>query len=346
MGFVKRRLFAPDAPHQRIPVGGEFVSGFLAPWSMRIVYTFLVEGEDESLHPDFEQVYNSGWHKLYYVDYDAAKAASDQSGQQFAPQTIHRLQANTSEVLNIADPEAFGDTIGFDIPVATMRKSKKFAYYQLVFLPSVVHAMAELYSDGKAKLPPVSFDALLGEDTVFDDEFFAKYCGDPDIKNDWVNSVFGQQRATLWKALGEDDVRKYTVDGKKKTDAELLSATLEAITVPWDGVWAYVVRGYDPRPDAVTSSGDHVRMPIIMKVFWDKEEALAYAEQEGLLPDKEESEEQSTVPDLPASWKELSQEDWTTALAEALAAGKSRPVMMKELDVTASELSAWIKYTS
>jgi len=335
-----------------MPTGGGFSpSGMVAPWRSLHVYSLMTQIDDISeLHPDFTRTAgSSGWKTLYYKDpLRAAEVAREiESGN---PNHVWLTSAKKAEIINLGEAaqEAFGDEISYEIHVMTYGSAKLRHEFHLIALPRSVYALAKLLT---LDVPEFDLSELLDQNRIYNDDFFASYCGARDAKPKdeqyFTNSTLWQRRSALWAALGESDPFTYLPigaagDAKYVTHSPQLSSCLSAMQVAWRTPrWARIVSVFDPRVDAVTKSSDpqRLRLPVIWDIYADESEARAAV--------AGTSSEARGMPSLPVSWaaQGVPAEQWVAEFRKAAAGKPNTPpanaAIAKALDVSGDDVSAW-----
>lgn len=337
--------------------------GNVAPWNAGDMY--LVNGYGahdilvkEGLTPDgfrkgmAKEDGSPSWHWCYYrpVHYKNAQAAMEivNPNNNFGPQLIYQVATAVPSILNMSaeTQEAFkSPEIVYDIPRGSASGKTARIPYHFVWLPSVVVAVAKAL--GYA-VPDFGFSDLTNtREFTPDEELAIKLFGDGD---DFDNSVAFLQRQAIWEALGEKVVfasqpmgakNAKGVVAKDSTTSEKLSECLAIATRPWKGIYASIGNIADPRPDK--KGTDRVgRFTVCSRMFDDKEAAVAYVE--GLKAART-ARESATVPTpaYPSSWVDM-QDEFESAFGSSLTSGKSKPAVMKELDISGQDYDAWKNY--
>ena len=334
---------ANEEQAQKLPTGTVFQpTGLIAPWRTVICYTFMSQADNvRELGADTLVTYDSGWNRLYYINYDAAALAMKELGEQYTPQTVWRYQVESKDIINVKAENLtkFPDVVSRDIAVFTTASKKRHEFH-MIALPAAVASIAKLYGfiDHEYDLS----DLLLANDTDFTEEFQWKMIGNLDHKVDdeyhWTKSLLWNRRAELWNELGEPDPMNYVIpreDEKRNlTYSKKLQECLRIVTMPWNNpVWARMVDVPNPKFDQQSNDGKRYGIGAFTELFFDKASALAVLD---------EDETFDNIIELPAEWKEHGEEVFLTELRNAVAEGMSKPAMMRALAVTALELNAWL----
>jgi len=232
----------------------------------------------------------------------------------------------------------------------------------MIALPALVAAMAKLEG---FDVPKFDLDDLLVRDVIVTEELSRKLIGGALDGNgkfvapQYEESRLWKQRAELWKALGEDDPSRYTVDALKKNgspaDSNVQSKKLKRImelhAYPWQQpLWARLEMVADPRIGAVTSGGKNLSVPAIVEVFAGREEAEKVAKAEAERFGKSDGESVATVnmPAIPKGWDE---DSWLKVVTEVLEPFRFIPKMKAkaeynpdDYDVEFDVMWTWVEW--
>jgi hypothetical protein len=388
----------------QIPVGGEDYqpTGFIGPILSRALYSFYstVDLADEAFEAPkfFYRRQTKNGYFYYYVKQDEALAACKAAGVSFAPQLQWVFQIETAKVMNTLDNaklaggedgRGFGAVISLSANMSTYRSQMRRHEFHLIALPAAVMAVAKA---NKWDVPQMDFSRLVGKATTDEndkygvhvtDEFQKEMIGDPeerDFRQVINECVLGKQRVELWRALGEDDPLKYTLDGVNSkglplewnTEAPKLKACLGVASRVWTApVFGRLLMVVDPR---VNSGGDGKQqsLPALVEVFKTEAEAQAAAkvDTERMAQAKKNQGEAAgsdsvTIPlnhpPVPAVWAELGDVEGITSWLDMvrsivadhpeITAAKNRPMLMKALKAavkpeevggTPEDVEAWL----
>lgn len=273
-----------------IPVGIAFApTGFIAEWAAGIYYSFFTSADFPvgEYGWDKRRQTSAGDYWYYFTDRAKANVAYEETGGEYNPTTVWEWAAKSGTVLNFRGDniqDAFGDLISRDSSVRTLRSGKYRHELQMMSLPAAVAAMAMAYGYDHPGFP---LDELLKpvDEVLWTDDFQRDMIGNSDVG--YADSILWKRRATLWKALGEDDARNWQPMGtgtKWDTTSEKLHNCLAILHSPWSSpIWARVYFVPDPRVDAIYQSGEVARRltrPALATIFASKAEAQAAATEE------------------------------------------------------------------
>lgn len=348
----------------KMPVGGEFSPrGFIGLFRAAHLYRFYAQGAEEAVAveagvgPALEEF---GW--FYYLTHEDAeqciKTLDIQSEYKVRPQHCWRIEAQSSSIIDLPSPESWGDTVAGTVDIKTLQSVKRRHGFQLITLPLAVTAYANLLGIDN---PGFDISELTEPDQAFTDELFAHLCGDPDVRGlkGLYDAELFKRRAALWAALGEDDPLRnvaYSGEGKKskyQTDAPNLVKCLGIIEKVWTApVWARMMFVPDPKPDALSKSGNRTSVPGLIELFCDEEDAKAAAEKDKADRENENGEGSSSakVPSVYADYPEVfHQELESFKAANPNYAATPEPVLKSALaghpsfDQCVDEALAWLK---
>lgn len=254
----------------KLPESGG-VSGFAGEWTCSVVYRFwsAEKIEDYGHTCAAKRVTNSGAF-YYFHSQEQASIAGKAVGQEYPPNTIWRWEVPTSAIVNIMDEESrakFGDVITQEVNVATLMSKKQRHELHMITLPSAIQALA-LFG-GMIDRKIFDYESLRVDHDVIDDAYQAKVIGNGD--GGYENSDLWQARIQLWKALGENNAKAYTINqGKFDVKSDALRQCLNIIYQPTT-LFARIITVPDPRADA-TYGEEHKRLtlPAIAQIWRDK----------------------------------------------------------------------------
>lgn len=323
---------APEEPAIKVPVGGDFVTGFAGRWTVRPFWKYwAAEGilpEEVGVAPDAQQKLNNGTN-LYWLPQHHAEAVQAKTAlnQQYGPAAILRWELPHSHWLNIASEENranFGDPIANDVQMTSLYGTKMHEY-QLLFLPSLVQEMALV--GGLLKERIFEYEGLETDNEQVSLDYQTKMIG---TDKEYELSELWKARVAIWAALGEPDPRKFTTNqkGKSDTDSKALAACLSFVTRPETIVWARLVRVANPKMPKPDKKAFGV---IVVAKLWQNE-AAARAE---IKSDEstEASPNGKVYPPMPEQWAGASPQDWIDQANQILEEykGKPKPVVLKAL---------------
>lgn len=357
-----------------VKIGGEFkLTGLTGPWVLEVLYSHASQSEfsREEIGYDIKRELG-GWHWYYWKSADAADVARDMVGAQYGASTewVHRVA--TADIVSFSSEEArgkWGDDIFFSSRVVGFGSMKYRHEFNLISLPSAVAAVAELQG---WDTPGFSLEGMESEDGyklgLFDltsessEEDCLALIGGKDGAGKvlpWTESVLGKQRAALWAALDEPEVKATRPRGsmmsadkpdKLATASEKLDFCLRIFYRAWRRpAWVTVMQVPDPRPDAVGgSAGNRFSIPALTAIFPDEAAALASLGEDGGTA---AVTSQTGAPPIPEKWKDHPKY-WENQMAEImeLTGSKPLPVIYDDmggetaLSCTAEELSTWVNY--
>lgn len=374
-------LFKPEGEAIGAPSGKLMPTGLVGPWNayrMRALLTSvdvklhnsMVAADKKVTCRDIVEVPGSGWWSLYFVDDEAGlaraqhavttldlKGPADKSGNRrpAAPRHVWRFRINREEVISFSSGESrekWGDSegiIGLDVLVQghTRNSWMRRHQYQLIALPSAVAAAARYSGEANATY---DLSELLGDDVVVTDEFHHLLCGGQDPSDDWTASILGQRRATLWKLLGEDDVKIFNCAGTgfkkyQATEGTVLNECLKVASFHWpEPIWCKIMQVWNPRPGAVSGQGNRLRVPVIFEFYANGAEAQAAldAERAGFAA-ASTSGATPMHPPLPKDWEQVEDalNEWVSALRSD---ARPPPVVAGPLSATVGDVVAWREY--
>jgi hypothetical protein len=385
--FFDKKLGAPVG--EQIPTGGVFVSsGLIAPWRAARVYTFGYQGDIDRATAELAEVGLTigpngqlhvrpagGWSWFTALDRDiAAKAIEaldirDQRDKLQRPQEEWRFEAADADIVSLNKRGAFGDPAVFSCSVGAHGSRRGTPYkrqheFHLVALPAAVNAVAQVLG---YQTPGFDLSELLSTDYMPTDENQFRLIGGEG--HDYKESVLWQQRAALWKALGEDNADVYNpipvVDGtphpdlagtkeyKLNTGSAKLNDCLRLYFNAWlEPIWCRLMLVTDPRVDAYYKRSDdenkRLNIPAITEIFTSEETARATAEAE-TTSNGETTETGTTAtgsgPTVPEDWVGY-EEDWKNIVRGIKAEGKPMPIALKnvkpdEISATVDDVRAW-----
>lgn len=365
--------FLTTKPVERVEIpvsSGEFQpSGLIAPFVAAPMYWVLTRDltradlVERGLAPNAE-ARKGEWTQFYFLTQATAQlavaAVKEASGEKYdskknRPNQCWRFETHLASVLNISDEnkqkflrdgEAVeSKVLAYEVDMTSLRPgNKKYPVktrhaFHLIALPAAVAAV------GRALGQAVEFDLseLLSNETVFDDEFAARFIGPPD--GGYQDSVLWQRRVALWKALGEDDPAATMPIGYgtgKETTSQVLSQALSIFANPWGSAeWLRLVGVPDPRVDAVHND-NRLKINVVTEIFASDTTAKAAADEELAAKASKAgtSGAKATTPPVPAAYAALA-DDWVTYLRSYVSEGKPNPVIAKEMSVTPGDVSAW-----
>ena len=349
--FLDQFLGEPekDAEPTVLPVGGDFVPGYIGQVTARLVYKVFsrIDIQDDEFTEDEELEglewsrwgREDSWH-YYFVEQEQAarfaKFAAEYEGMRRFSGRMWRFEMATESVLNVADMDTLierrGQTIGGDCRVHAITYKDGRHKFHMMSLPSAIQAAA--LSHGYIDEPV--FDLMdLVEARVFDDKQTARLIGGEFgedgqmVKVDWEDSDLYGRRAELWAALGEENPKAYNHIGagtKYDTESDQLNRCLAIVTRDWPGpLWGRLVFVPDPSQAEQYEDRDgntrHRAIPCLVKIFSSEDEAKAAAEAEMSDKGEAKSTEAKTAkatgdpdaPKVPKAWEGF-EEGWIDAL--------------------------------
>lgn len=361
----------PTATATKLPESGG-VSGFAGQWTCNVVYRFWSAEKLEDYGQSYaaKRATNSGAF-YYFHTQEAASVAGKAVGQEYPPNTIWRWETPVSTIVNIMDEETrgrFGDVITQEVNIATLMSKKQRHELHMITLPSAVQALAIF--GGLISSKVFDYESLRVDHDVIDDAYQARVIGNGDAG--YENSELWQARIALWKALGENNAKAYTLNqGKFDAKGEALRMCLNIIYQPTT-LWARLVTVPDPRVDATYGDeGKRLTLPIVAQIWKDKadmmktleiEDKPAVAHVNGNGSNGSAAKVVQPASNgmngnglhVPAAWAGYV-EDWKNYVREVIKpfAGKPQPVIASELkkmdnelqqnySATADEFIAWI----
>ena len=382
MELRKASWLDESAEDVKIPVGGgEFSpSGFVGPLTAGVYFTFYSDvdlAEDQSMpQPVWRQRWNNGAWTYYYISAELGATAAKAAGKDYATQNWV-FQMPRLELLNVEDPEklkGFGDAITLTCQMTTYASKKYRHGFHLITLPSVVAAMASWYG---LDVPKFDISPLIGT-AIYDegekdpdfkgkyilmtDEFQTEMIGgadEKDMKKVMAESFFGKQRTEIWKALGESDPLKYTMNlmtakgtpSNLNTEAPNLQACLKAMTKPWSkATYGRMVMAVDPRMKAGREKDgvwQQATVAAVLDLFENKVKAQEAAQEDLARFKKNGNGNGDGKPSLPVDWKEIGEVDFLKNFKDFLTEHGSKPAAVfnkKAKDVmnmTPEQVEAW-----
>lgn len=336
----------PPTQDVKLPESGGTL-GFAGQWQCQIVYRFwhdteIVEEDMTSIGDAYigKNSFTTGAF-YYFKTYDAANSVSKTIGKQYGPNTVWRWEIPTANILNIDDEMRgkFGETMSYEVTVSSLMSKKNRHELHMIALPSAIQSLALMV--GMIKEPLFDYESLRVDPNMVDEAYQDEVIGN----GTYEASKLWRARVAIWKALGEDDAKKYTVaqGGKFDTLSTTLAQCLNIIYRPTK-IWARLTNVPDPRVDALSSREDEdgnrkrLAIPIIAEMWKTKEECLVDLD---IAPKGDaDSSTNSSGPKVPSMWADYPA-DWKNTVREILAdyEGKPKPVIQKALEVRAEELS-------
>jgi len=265
-----------------VSLGGKSSTNFAMPYgntgTWHKVDAYLVAGynaipaaKEAKLVPDIEIAGRNAsergtWDRLLYSTnrYEEAVEMNTiiRGNDEFPPQLV--TQFGLSELEAVPNPLEFEQIFMVDKKNYGTKRSEP---WQLITLPSIVHAYA-VYQGWE--VPEISFHELT------DTKDFQK------LEGDALTELYNRlvlQRADLWKALGESNVKACSAIGSKfisgkeikndtVTTSEKLSDALRFASSNWTGAF-YARVGAVSEP----SSGAG-RVPVLVELYDSKEDAI------------------------------------------------------------------------
>lgn len=271
-GIDEEGTIVPQAPQ-----GFAFPLGNFGPWHKHDAYEVSGYGAAEiakamELEPDLVLVGRTAsekgtWDKLYYLAKRQPEALSVQravrNNEQAFVTSVTQFACKASDVL----PEP----LEFEL-VYTVNKrnygTKNSQNYQLITLPSMVHAYAVMSG---WDVPQISFREIT------DHRNYVALEGD-ELAKFWDKLLL--QRANLWSALGETNMKVDVYMGAKTSAGEditganvttsaKLSEALKIATTNWrGGFYAHI----GPVAEPANAKG---KVPVVIGLYENKDEALA-----------------------------------------------------------------------
>lgn len=346
-----------------VQIGGEFKpTGLTGPWVLEVLYLHGSQSEfsREEIGYDIKRELG-GWHWYYWKDPAVADIARDILGAQYGASTEWVYRVATADIVSFSSEEArgkWGDDIFFSSRVVGFGSMKYRHEFNLISLPSAVAAVATLQG---WEIPGYPLDVLHELTSESSEEDCLALIGGKDGAGEvlpWTESVLGKQRAALWAALDEPEVKATRPQGsmtsankpdKLATTSEKLDFCLRIFYRAWTRpAWVTVMQVPDPRPDAVGgSAGNRFSIPALTAIFPGEAAALASLSEEGgtaIAP-------QAGTPPVPVIWKDNANL-WQNQLSEIMekVGDKPLPVIYESaggetaLGCTMEELSTWIDY--
>lgn len=374
---------------QEIGVGGVFVSsGLIAPWQAARVWTVGAEMSfddakarveaDTDLKvgtPSLSARPAGGWTWFTAIDREdivTIVEALNILGRNDKPQRPGqewRFEAADADIVSLTKRRVFGDPAVFSCSVGThgARKGKPYKTqheFHLIALPAAVNAAALVYG---YETPGFDLSELISTDYVPSDENQARLIGAEG--HDYKESVLWQQRAALWRALGEENADVYnpiptneegnlvpelagTKEYKLSTASEKLHKCLRIFFAPWTApIWCRLQLVTDPRVDAYyedkqTGDAKRLNVPAITEIFTGEAEARAAAEADSAGTDEgTEAAPTDSKPALPPDWVGF-ESDWMDVVRGLKEQGKPMPVVLKtvkpeDISATADDVKKW-----
>lgn len=372
----------------KLPVGGDDFSptGFIGPIMAKSLYSFystvdLADATFEAPKFFYRRQTKNGYF-YYYNKQDEALAACKAADVSFAPTLQWVFQIETAKVMNSLDTtklaggedggKGFGSIISLTATQATYKSQMRRHEFHLIALPAAVAAVAKA---NKWDVPQMDFSMIAGKATTDEndkygvhvtDEFQKELIGDPDEKDFRKvvqECVLGKQRVALWKALGEEDPLKYTLDGVNSkglplewnTEAPKLKACLGVANRVWtQPIFGRLLMLTDPRVNSA-GEGKSGSLPALVEVFRTEAEAKAAAAEDVKRMQEAQAKKANGAqevkpgqveiplnhPEVPAVWAELGDVEgvvqWMDMVRSIkadhpeIAAAKNKPMLMKAL---------------
>ena len=350
-----------DAPTIVLPTGGSG-GGFVAPLYAGYYHSVSVEGEQLDIAETaiVTPMGNWGWQYLF-VNAEPAEALAKQI-EKYAT-AVHAVFCKNADVLNRTEAieTKFGDVICGTVRQVTTQSKKYRHQYQMIGLPSLVHAAARMFG---YEVPEIDFGELSQQDSVLridrDDlspeqiaeieAQFIKLCGDKDAKNGqpgyYQQSAYWRQRATIWAALGEQDARachRKEAGDKFSTKSDALDACFQVALANWtQPLWGRMRLMNDPSSDekaVFSTSGKRGSIGVITDL-WSSE---AEARESAGGSDENTTTLQSAPagPVVPADYVSAGFDANSFGEEIKRTSGKAVPLAAKEMGVDASVVAEW-----
>ena len=306
---------------------------------------------------------------LYWVNTPegraTSKGAAEAMGLSFGGELVFSLSAKITDTLGMTAEQMSKWNSAehvFDVSRGSFRPGDKRDAWHAVWLPSVVYAVAryEGFELPEELTESFGFHACTDRNVIGDGELYAKLFGG----NDLFDGVYGQQRAALWKALGEENPAassmigtRVTVRGKEQeapdaTVSDKLNACFRFALCPWKGIYASIGIITAPSPNFQT------RLPVCIAFLGDKATAETYVEELKAARGNGDDEAATVTngkPTIPSGWATMDPNEWLSAFGTAWEGVKASPnakkradaiaTAIKDLEITRPEFDAWVKHT-
>ena len=352
-----------------VPVDGEqFPSfGFVGPVRAKMLWQFWSrldfsgpEYREDVPQPFYRDQFPDGGFRYYYLDQETGAQAAKIDGEAFNPQQVWYYSMPVADIMNANTDNFQSSNISRSCRVTTLRSKYRHEFH-MIALPAIVRAVAV---DSGLDVPEFDLSELLVRDAIITDEVSKRLIGTAPKHDDYEEGELWKKRAELWKALGEDDPKKYLRgevqrNGKpheNNTEAKKLQGCLGIYSEEWQDkpLWCRFQMVIDPRVGAVTSSGKRLSLPAITEIF-SGETAAKKAVDSDLEKFAGGSAEKEVVsgkvvsgkPQLPAAWVDAGEEKWRvqvipfTTEPKAVVRSKYDP---EDYGATFEELWAWVEW--
>ena len=327
--------------------GGDFSDTHSGPWVCeRMFSAWLYDGilpEDYEVKVDGIQTFSVKGSFVYWRDEEEALQAGKDLSLKYPPLMVWRWEMETPNRLeNMSQErdmtEVFGDVLGYDVQITSLRSNKHRHNFHMIALPLAVQALAMLA--GAIKEPIYNYTELV--EKIKDDGGEEQQTPLIGMGSEYAESELWRARADIWAALGESDPSKYTVDNAKKrdkskgefdTEAALLKQCLKIYLDPSKPI-ASLVRINDPRADAYNASGVRLKTFAVVKMYRSTEDAVADLDIEVL----------EDTSDIPEEWKKTgaTQAEWLDFVRDYTKDMKGPPPMIKkQLEEKVEELKGY-----
>lgn len=361
-----------------VPVESEFPStGFIGQLSAKMLYQYVTaldllgpEFRDDVPTPYFREQRKDGRYVYYFEGRDQADSAAKMDPEAFAPLLVWYFSMPVSSVINVDVTNFTSPNISRSCRVTSLRSKHRHEFH-MITLPAIVAATAKMAG---YKVPELDWGVCGIRGSIISDEMSFDIIGD---KSNYEESILWKQRAELWKALGEDDPKKYLVGVKDArgnpakgcTDSEKLIECLSLYYREWGTrpLWAKLLLVEDPSTKAVMSTGNRLTVPAVMEVYASEKEANEAKERDiekmaGIVPkgatgkttSKDSSADTSVLPEviiddmppLPSGWED-NLNDWVTTITPFTAMAK--PIARKQWDpeeygVDFDQMWIWVEF--
>ena len=358
-----------------IPVEGEqFPSfGFIGPVKAKMLWQFWSqldfsgpEYREDVPQPFYRDQFPNGGFRYYYLDPETGAQAAKIDQSAFNPQQVWFYSMPVTDIMNMDTSNFQSNNINRSCRVTTLRSQYRHEFH-MITLPAIVRAVAV---NAGFSVPEYDLRELLVRDPIITDEVSRRLIGSAPKHTDYEESELWRKRAELWKALGENDPKKYLVDTVKpngtphegNTEAEKLQACLRIYTEEWEDrpLWCRFQMVADPRAAAVSSSGKRLSLPAVTEIFsgeTDAQKAIdndlsdmvsnAVGGSASEQASKSASGSASGKPALPTAWADAGEEKWRvqvlpfTTEPKAIVKSKYDP---DDYGASFEELWAWVEW--
>lgn len=318
---------------------GEFVTyGNIAGYTQVHTYNFYVRDattipSDGKAKPEFSDLFNSGGARVHYYDRKVSEEALLELAPDMYVNRSYVLSTSVDGILNMTDEvrQKFDNpNLTANVTVAGWR-SKNFAAWNLITLPSIVVAVAGYCG---VNVPQMDLsDLYTFDENKWTDSFQETMVGHLDNESYKQSRLF-LQRARIWDALGEGDP---LVSSPGKTKSETLSVALNFALTRKNQFMGKVGNVFDPQ---IRGQVTKVRVPVVYDIYATKEEMEKAAAADLASRGSVISGVSVGADNIPASYAD-SKSDFEEAVKELRGSGATLHEAAEEMALSDAELGPY-----